>query len=134
MDFVNSHPANYSLHRSARLRAFGRTYEMSVNRFRNLILIPWLSLPIILASYLLFWNRMPSELAVQFTSSGKPVTLMSRGQSLLFDLIISLIVLSICSWKLWSRDQNPQAILGYYFAIAAMTIISLGIVIYNVAT
>jgi uncharacterized membrane protein len=107
---------------------------MSVNHSRNLILFPWLSLPIMLASYLLLWNSMPSELAVHFTSSGKPVALMSRGQSLLFDLITLLIVLSICSWKLWQRHNHPQRILvGYYFAIVAMTIIFLGILLYNLA-
>lgn len=106
---------------------------MRVNRSRNLILIPWLSLPIVLASYLLFWRRMPSEIAVHFTSLGRPDTLMSRGQSLLFDLVSLLIVLSICSWKLWQRDNHLQRVLGYYFAIVAMTIIFLGILVYNLA-
>jgi len=107
---------------------------MGVNRSRNLILIPWLSLPIMLASYLLLWNIMPSEIAVHFTSSGKPDSLMSRGQSLLFDLVTLLIVLSICSWKLWRRDKHPERILMlYYFGIVTMTIISLGILLCNVA-
>jgi uncharacterized membrane protein len=108
--------------------------RMSVNRLRNLILIPWLSLPIMLASYVLLWNRMPSEIAVHFASSGKPDTLMSREQSLLFDLITLLIVLSICSWKLWGRGRHPErALVGYYFAIVAMTIIFLGILLFNLA-
>jgi len=106
---------------------------MNLNRFRNLVLVPWLSLPIILASYLLLWSRIPSEIAVHFTPSGNPVTFMSRGQSLLFDLITSLIVLSICSRKLWKHNINPERILvRYYFAIAAMTIIFLGILLYNI--
>jgi uncharacterized membrane protein len=105
---------------------------MSVNRLRNLILIPWLSLPIMLASYLSLWSRLPSEIAVHFTSSGKPVTFMSREQSLLFDLITLLIVLSICSWKLWGRDRHPErSLVRYYFAIVAMTIIFLGILLFN---
>jgi uncharacterized membrane protein len=108
--------------------------RMSVNRLRNLILIPWLSLPLMLASYVLLWNRMPSEIAVHFTSSGKPDTLMSREQSLLFDLITLLIVLSICSWKLWGRDRHPErSLVGYYFAIVAMIIIFLGILLFNLA-
>ena len=107
---------------------------MSVNRFRNLILIPWLSLPIMLASYLLLWNRMPSEIVVHFTSSGNAVTLMSRRQSLLFDLVTLLIVLSICSWKLWRRGRQPERnLLGYYFGIVVMMIIFLGIMFYNIA-
>lgn len=107
---------------------------MRINHSRNLILIPWLSLPIMLASYLLFWTRMPSEIAVHFTSSGKPDGLMSRGQSLLFDLVTLLIVLSICSWKLRHRANHPErSLVRYYFAIVAMTIIFLGILVYNVA-
>lgn len=106
---------------------------MTVNRLRNLVLIPWLSLPIILASYLLLWSRIPLEIAVHFTSSGKPVTLMSRGHALLFDLITLLIVLSICSRKLRKHNDNPERILvRYYFGIGAMTIIFLGILLANV--
>jgi uncharacterized membrane protein len=106
---------------------------VNVNRFRDLVLVPWLSLPIISASYLLLWRRIPSEIAVHFTSSGNSDTLMSREQSLLFDLIALLIVLSICSWKLWKRDNNPVGILvRYYSAIVAMTIIFLGVLLYNI--
>ena len=106
---------------------------MNANRFRNLVLVPWLSLPIILASYLLLWSRIPSEIAVHFTSSGNPNTLMSREQSLLFDLVTLLIVLSVCSWKLWKRDSKPERILvRYYFAIVTMTIIFLGVLLYNI--
>ena len=107
---------------------------MNVNHFRNLILIPWLSLPVVLTSYLLFWNRMQSKIAVHFTSSGNPVTLMSREQSLLFDLITLLLVLSICSWQLWRRkDNNSQrTLVRYYFAAVTMTIIFLGILLPNI--
>ena len=106
---------------------------MNVNRFHNLVLVPWLSLPIVLASYLLLWSRIPSEIAVHFTSSGNPVTLMSRERALLFDLIILLIVLSLGSWKLWKHDNSPERILvRYYFAIGALSIIFLGILFYNI--
>ena len=106
---------------------------MSVNRLRHLVLIPWLSLPIILAGYLLLWHRMPSNIAVHFTSSGSPVTLMSREQALLFSLTTLLLVLSICSWKLWRRNNHPERILvRYYFAIVAMTIIFLAVLLYNI--
>ena len=98
---------------------------MEDKRLRNLILIPWSSVPIIMASYLFFWNRMPSEIAVHFSLSGNPVTLMSRTQSLLFDLITLLLLLTIGSWILLKRNINPERILvRYYFAIVAMTIIS----------
>ncbi len=107
---------------------------MNVNSFRNLILIPWLSLPVVLASYLLLWSRLPAQMAVHFRSSGDPVTLMSREQSLLFDLIILLLVLSICSWQLWRRKDNKfqRGLVRFYFAIVAITIISLGILLFNI--
>lgn len=106
---------------------------MEGKRLRNLILIPWLSVPIILASYLLLWNRMPSEIAVHFSLSGDRVTLMSRTQSLLFDLIILLLLLTIGSWILLKRKINPERILvRYYFAIVVITIISLAVLLYNI--
>jgi hypothetical protein len=106
---------------------------MEGKRLRNLILIPWLSVPIILASYLLLWNRIPSEIAVHFSLSGDRVTLMSRTQSLLFDLITLLLLLTIGSLILLKRNINPERILvRYYFAIVAMTIISLAVLLYNI--
>ena len=106
---------------------------MEGKRLRNLILIPWLSVPIILASYLLLWNRIPSEIAVHFTASGGSDTLMSRTQSLLFDLITLLLVLTIGSWILLKRNLNPERnLVGYYFAIVAMTIIDFAVLLYNI--
>jgi uncharacterized membrane protein len=106
---------------------------MEGKRLRNLILIPWLSVPIILASYLLLWNRIPAEIAVHFTASGERVTLMSRTQSLLFDLVTLLLLLTIGSWMLLKRNHNPERILvRYYFGIVAITIISLAILLYNI--
>jgi hypothetical protein len=106
---------------------------MEGKRLRNLILIPWLSLSTILASYLLVWNRIPPEIAVHFTPSGIPVTSMSRTQSLLFSLITLLLILSVCSWILLKRRSNPERILvRYYFAIVAMTIIFLAVLLCNI--
>ena len=106
---------------------------MEGKRLHNLILIPWLSVPIVLASYLLLWNRIPSQIAVHFTASGDPVTLMSRTQSLLFDLITLLLLLTIGSRILLKRNINPERILvRYYFGIVAMTIIFLAVLLYNI--
>jgi hypothetical protein len=106
---------------------------MESKRLHNLILIPWLSVPIVLAGYLLLWNRIPSQLAVHFTPSGTPVTLMSRSQSLLFDLITLLLVLTISSWILLKRTIYLERILvRYYFGIGAMTFIFLAVLLYNI--
>jgi hypothetical protein len=105
---------------------------MEDKRLRNLILIPWLSVPIIMAGYLFLWNRMRPEIAVHFPLSGNPVTFMSRTQSLIFDLITLLLLLTIGSWILSKPKRNTARILvRYYFAIVAMTIIFLAILLYN---
>lgn len=106
---------------------------MESHRLRNLILIPWLSLPIILVSYLLLWSRIPSEMAVHFSLSGRPDTLMSRSQSLLFDLITLLLILTVGSSLLMKRNTNHARVLvGFYFAISAVTIIYLALLLYNI--
>ena len=105
---------------------------MNINNHRNLVLIPWLALPIVLASYLLLWAKIPLEIGVHFTFSGDFVTSMSRAGYLLFCFITLLLVLSICSWKV-SRSNKPNRLLvRYYFAIIALTIIFLGILFYNI--
>ncbi len=107
---------------------------MHTNQLRNLILIPWLSLPVILTGYFFFLNRLPSQLAVHFTLSGNPVTLMSRERFLLFALAILLLVLSIGSWQLWKRKttNNQKVLLRYYFATVVLTSIFLGILLSNI--
>lgn len=106
---------------------------MNVRDVRNLALIPWLSLPITLASYLLLWHRIPPQIGVHFTFSGIPVTAVSREHSLLFNLITLLLVLSVCSWRIWNGHVNLKKILvRYYFAIVTLTIIFLGILLYNI--
>ena len=106
---------------------------MNFDHFRRLALIPWLSIPTVLASYALLWNRIPPEIAVQFTYSGSAVTSFTRQQSLWFSLISLLLVLSICTWRIWRRSDNSKRIfVRYYFAIATMTIIFLGILFHNI--
>jgi uncharacterized membrane protein len=106
---------------------------MESHRLRNLILIPWLSLPITLASYLLLWTHLPSEIAVHFSFSGGPVTSMSRSQSLLFDLITLLLILTVGSLMPSKRKTNRVRVLvGFYFGISAVTIISLSLLLYNI--
>ena len=105
---------------------------MNVKDVRSLALIPWLSLPITLASYFLLWSRIPPQIGVHFTSSGIPVTSVSRTQSLLFNLITLLLVLSVCSWRIWTGNVIVKRILvRYYFTIVTLTVIFLGILLYN---
>lgn len=106
---------------------------MTFKNARNLTFIPWLSLPILIGSYLLLWNRLPPEIGVHFTFSGYAVTSVSRVQSLSFSLLTLLIVLSIFSWRMLTRnDHSARVLVRYYFAIAALTIIFLAILLYNI--
>jgi len=106
---------------------------MNFKDIRSLALVPWLSLPIILATYLLLWVRLPPEIGVHFTFSGIPVTSVSRERALLFNLTTLLLVLSVCSWRIWNGNVNIKRILlRYYFAIVTLTIIFLGILLYNI--
>ena len=106
---------------------------MNTNHFRNLILLPWLSLPVVFTGYLFFFKRLPSQLAVHFSSSGSPVTLMSRERFLLFALVTLLLVLSIGSWDLSKgKKSNKQRVLvRYYFATVVLTTIFLCILFFN---
>jgi membrane-anchored protein YejM (alkaline phosphatase superfamily) len=110
------------------------TTRMNTNHLRNLILVPWLSVPVVLTGYLFFFNRLPSQLAVHFTSSGNTVTLMSRERFLLFALVTLLLVLSIGSWQLWRRKKrdNQRVLVRHYFATVVLTSIFLGILLSNI--
>lgn len=106
---------------------------MNFKNARNLIFIPWLSLPIIVGSYALLWDRLPREVGVHFTLSGDAVTSVTRVQSLSFSLLTLLIVLSIFSWRMLKRnDHSARVLVRYYSAIAALTIIFLAILLYNI--
>lgn len=107
---------------------------MKLIRAQKLVLIPWLSLPIVLISQAALWDRMPPAIAVHFTSSGRPVTLMSRAGFLLFSIITLLIVLVVCSWKLRKADDGSSSgmLLRYYFTVIVMVFIYAGVLICNV--
>jgi hypothetical protein len=107
---------------------------MKTRRAQNLVLIPWLSLPTVLISQIALWDRMPPEIAVHFTTSGRPVTLMGRAGFLLFSIITLLIVLVICTWKLRraADRSSPRGLLRYYFTVIVMVLIYFGILIHNV--
>jgi cellulose synthase/poly-beta-1,6-N-acetylglucosamine synthase-like glycosyltransferase len=109
---------------------------MGSRRAQKLILIPWLSLPAVLFSHLALWGRMPPDIAVHFTSSGGPVTLLSQAGFLLFSVGTLLAVLLACTWRLRNpagRDATGT-LLRYYFAVAVMVFIYFGVLIYNVAS
>ncbi|HLL75663.1 MAG TPA: hypothetical protein VK421_10405 [Pyrinomonadaceae bacterium] len=106
---------------------------MDARRARRLALIPWLSLPAVLVSHAALWGKMPPEIAVHFTPSGRPVTSVSRAGFLLFSVAALLAVLVVCTWKLRRPGgaDSARLLLRYYFTVAAMVLIYFGVLIYN---
>ena len=77
---------------------------------------------------------MPPDVAVHFTLSGRPVTLLSRAGFLLLSVATLLAVLLTFTWKLRRPDDANahRTLLRYYFAVAAMLLIYFGVLTYNI--
>jgi uncharacterized membrane protein len=101
---------------------------------RLLLLLPWLSLPLVAAVYLLLWDRIPERLAVHFDLSGTPTDWMTRGQSLVFDLAILLFILIVSTLKLRSQSQREQhsGLLIQNASVLFVVLIFLGLLKYNI--
>lgn len=106
---------------------------MTDSAWRKWILLPWISLPLLVVTYLAWWNRLPPQLAVHFGVNGTPNTFMSRGASLGFDLLILLILLGGCSRRLWLQSRYPsvRSLAFFYVVIAGVTIIFWLLLRYN---
>ena len=106
---------------------------MTEKKRRALILLPWISLPIVLAGYAILWNRLPERLAVHFEWSGAANGWMSRGQALASQAVILLFALVSFSLKLRSRKNKDaiRTIVAYYAAVVIITAVFLWILIYN---
>jgi hypothetical protein len=107
---------------------------MSERTARVLMLLPWLSLPLVAVVYLLWWDSVPERLAVHFDWEGTPNGWMTRGQSLAFDVVILLFVLVTSSFKLYRRgpSQAPGQLALFNVVILFLTAVCLGILKYNV--
>jgi hypothetical protein len=107
---------------------------MSTKTARLLRLLPWLSIPLLAAAYLLLWDRIPERLAVQFDTSGAVSNSMTRGQSLAFDLAVLLFILVTGTFKLRRQSQDAQhsGLLILNVAVLFVTLVFLGLLKYNV--
>lgn len=101
--------------------------------WRRWILLPWISLPLLLITYLAWWNKLPPVLAVHFGTSGTPNSFMSREASLAFDVVILLILLVACSRRLLLQRRFPsiRSLALFYVVIAAVTTIFWLLLRYN---
>ena len=107
---------------------------MNAKTERLLLLLPWLSPPLVAAAHLLLWERMPERLAVHFDSAGNPDGWMTRGQSLAFDLAVLLFVLVTGTLKILRRPPGERNIYLalLYLALLFVTLVFLGLLKYNV--
>ena len=99
-----------------------------------LLLLPWLSLPLVASAYLLLWDRIPERLVTHFDPAGRPNGSMTRGQSLVFELAVLLIVLVGSNFKM--RGQNPRErntnLVLLLIAVTFATAVFLGLLMYNI--
>ncbi len=106
---------------------------MHAKNWRILVLLPWLALPLVLGCYAVLWPRLPTELAVQFNSSGEVTNSLGRIPSLLLDAAILLFVLTKFTLRLWGENGRGMraVMLTYYVAIIFITTIFLLILKFN---
>jgi hypothetical protein len=99
-----------------------------------LLLLPWLSLPLVASAYLLLWDRIPARLVTHFDPAGRPNGSMTRGQSLVFELAVLLIILVGSNLKM--RGQSPTErntnLVILCIAVAFATLVFLSILTYNI--
>jgi uncharacterized membrane protein len=110
---------------------------MTAKNWRALTYLPWLSLPLVLISNLILWNRLPANLAVHFDLSGAPNGWMDKGRSLEFSVAALLLILSVSTIRLiYKRNRNGEIrakdLLRHCLAIGAITICMMGVLIYNI--
>jgi hypothetical protein len=107
---------------------------MTTKTRRFLIAAPWLSLPLLLGSFYLLWDRLPAALAVQFDTSGNPTNSMRKGVALALDAAILLLILLKYSLRLrgGERPVSAYAFIIYYVVVAFVTAVFLLILRANV--
>ena len=107
---------------------------MTTKTRQFLIALPWISLPLLLGSYYLLWDKLPDVLAVQFDSSGNPTNTMRKGVILTFEAAILLFVLLKYSWRLWNQERpsSTAEFIIYYVAVIFVTVVFLVILRFNV--
>jgi uncharacterized membrane protein len=110
---------------------------MTTKNWRALTYLPWISLPLVLISNLILWNRLPANLVVHFDLSGAPNGWISKGRSLAFSLAALLVFLSVSTIKLiYKRSQNGEMrakdLIRHCVSVGILTTIMIGVLIYNI--
>lgn len=97
-----------------------------------LLLWPWASVPLVLGLNLIYWRRLPEELAVHFDSSGAANGWLTRWQLVVVEAALLLFVLTRYTLRL-AREENVRgwSLVSYYFAVCLMTGVFIFILISN---
>ena len=109
---------------------------MSTKNWRALTYLPWLSLPLVLISNLILWNRLPANLAVHFNLGGAANGWMSREWNLAFSLGALFLILSFSTAPLL-RERREGAVmrakdlLRHCLSVVIISGIMIGVLIYN---
>jgi hypothetical protein len=99
-----------------------------------LLLLPWLSLPLVAAVYLLLWDRLPEHLIVQLDHALRPTISTTRGQSLAFDLAILLFILVTGNLKMRGKTgvERTSTLGVMLLAVTFCTLVFFGLLVYNI--
>lgn len=101
-----------------------------------LLVLPWLSLPLVAAFYLVLWDRIPALIHVHFARMANPNVWITRGQSLAYDLGLLLLILVTGNLKM-RRDTafERDATLGtMLLAVTFAALACCGLLVYNIST
>src|SRR5918993_3104654 len=88
-----------------------------------LVLLPWLSVPAVVAGFVATWQRLPQRLAVHFDGGGAPDGWMSRWQFVAFALAVLVFLLANFTWKLLSGHEAEKFLVRLLFYYAGTIIV-----------
>jgi hypothetical protein len=94
---------------------------MTSEQKRTFIYGPWLALPVVLISYLIFWNNLPERMAVHSSVlTWQTDNWMSREATLLLSLAGLLAVLVVSTWRVSHRAHVSKILLIRHCAAVAV--------------
>src|SRR5918993_1611330 len=88
-----------------------------------LVLLPWLSVPAVVAGFVATWQRLPQRLAVHFDGGGAPDGWMSRWQFVAFAVGVLVFVLANFTWKLLSGREAEKFNMRLLFSYAGTALV-----------
>jgi multisubunit Na+/H+ antiporter MnhB subunit len=108
---------------------------MADKLWRPLVLLPWLSLPLFVGTYLADWNKLPEQLVIHFDWRGTPDGSMGRGLFLALAVGVLLLLLISFSNSLLPKYQDRRSLwslVSFYLLVTAITYIFLQLLDYNI--